>query len=293
LDSNNQLAGQAVLNPVAFNPTTIFMAAALANIDKKLDAIQESQQEMMDFLVQKEKSELKGDLNFLTDILDNYKYNWNNEKYKTVNHMKVLDIRQKAGKKIDFYHERITAKLKRKKLFHGNQTVKKQLNAIQDEFKEYQLALYTYGFAYFLEVMLQGNYDAEYLENISGKIDELSFQYRELYTRTYSQLEEYAESSVQSQVLRGVAALNEGAGKVIEKVPLISKSQLDETLIENGEKLSNHRRSQTNKTMYRLVNQQSSCVRPFIDNIKMINVLYNNSLEVMFDKDAIYLPILR
>jgi hypothetical protein len=32
------------------------MAAALANIDKKLDAIQESQQEMMDFLVQKEKA---------------------------------------------------------------------------------------------------------------------------------------------------------------------------------------------------------------------------------------------
>jgi hypothetical protein len=293
LNSNNQIAGQARLNPVAFNPTSIFMAATLANIDKKLDAIQKSQQEMMDFIVQKEKSELKADLNFLTDILDNYKYNWNSEKYKTVNHMKVLDIRQDAGKKIDFYYERITAKLKKKKLVHGNQDVKKQLVAIQDEFKEYQLALYIYGFAYFLEVLLQENYDAEYLENISRKIEALSFQYRELYTRTYSQLEDYAESSVQSQVLKGFAALNAGAGKVIEKVPLISKSQLDETLIENGQKLSNHRRSKTDQTMNRLVNQQSSCVRPFIDNIKMVNTLYNNSLEMMFDRDAVYFPALR
>lgn len=32
----------------------LFMAAALANIDKKLDTIKEMQQEMMDFLIRKE-----------------------------------------------------------------------------------------------------------------------------------------------------------------------------------------------------------------------------------------------
>ena len=52
--------GQAQMMPLAFDPTMLFMAAALANIDKKLDSIKEMQQEMMDFLVQKEKAELKG-----------------------------------------------------------------------------------------------------------------------------------------------------------------------------------------------------------------------------------------
>jgi hypothetical protein len=105
LNAGNQVAGQATLTPLVCNPTMLFMAAALANIDKKLDSIQETQQEILDFLVQKDKSELKGDLNFLSDVLNNYKYNWNNEKYINSNHIKVLDIKQSAERKIIFYRE--------------------------------------------------------------------------------------------------------------------------------------------------------------------------------------------
>ena len=46
--------GQAQMIPFACDPTMLFMAAALANIDKKLDTIKEMQQEMMDFLIRKE-----------------------------------------------------------------------------------------------------------------------------------------------------------------------------------------------------------------------------------------------
>jgi len=109
LDANNQIAGQAVLNPLVCNPTMIFMAAALANFDKKLDAIQELQQEMMDFLVQKERAELRGNLIFLSDILNNYRFNWNNDMYKNSNHIKVLDIRQTAEQKILFYRDQISS----------------------------------------------------------------------------------------------------------------------------------------------------------------------------------------
>lgn len=34
----------------------------------------------------KEKAELKGNLTFLYDVFNNYKYNWNNEMYKNSNH---------------------------------------------------------------------------------------------------------------------------------------------------------------------------------------------------------------
>ena len=47
LKSNGAVGGgQARLNPLVFDPTTLFMAIALANIDKKLDTIQEMQQEL-------------------------------------------------------------------------------------------------------------------------------------------------------------------------------------------------------------------------------------------------------
>ena len=162
------IVGQAQLNPLLCDPTMLLVAAALANIDKKLDAIQEVQQEMLDFLTQKEKSALKADLNFLMDIQNNYKYNWNSEKYKAANHAKVLDIRQEAARQIDFYQEQIKKQLGKKALLHSDHDVQKMLEKVQGEFKEYQLALYIYGFAYFLEVVLQENYEKAYLSAIAN-----------------------------------------------------------------------------------------------------------------------------
>lgn len=289
LNSNNQIAGQATLNPLVCNPTMIFMAAALANIDKKLDAIQEMQQEMMEFLVQKEKSELKGDLDFLGDVLNNYKYNWNNEKYKTANHIKVLDIRQSAGRKMDFYREQITSKLQKKSFFHSDQDVKKQLEKIDAEFKDYQLALYLYSFSYFLEVMLQENFESAYLDGIAHKIEDYSFKYRELYTKCYDQIEGYSKSSVQSRLFNGFAAINKAAGEAIAKVPVISKSQIDETLIETGSKIGKYGQKRTAQTMQQFVDRQSSCVIPFVEKINTVNRLYNQPIELLFDNENIYI----
>ncbi len=181
LKINNQVgAGQARLNPLVCNPAMLFMAVALANIDKKLDTIQEMQQELMNFLVQKERSELKGDMKFLADTLSNYKHNWNSEKFKNSSHIKVLDIRQAADRKIDFYREQIASKISKKSFFHSDLDVKKQLGDIESEFNDYQLAVYLFAFSSFLEVMLLENFSAAYLDCIAKKIEEHSLQYREL-----------------------------------------------------------------------------------------------------------------
>lgn len=193
--------GQAQMTPLACDPTMLFMAAALANIEKKLDAIQDMQQEMMDFLIQKEKADLKGSLNFLLDVYGNYKYNWNNAMYKNSNHIKVLDIRQESEKKIAFYREQIIAKVNKKSFIHSDQTVNKQLQAVQDQFKDYQLALYLLGFSAFLEVMLLENYNVDYLSGISAKLENYSLKYRELYSKCYDEIEGYSSTSVQSSAL--------------------------------------------------------------------------------------------
>ena len=96
-------------------------------------------------------------------------------------HNKVFDIRQTAEQKILFYQEQISAKLQKKSFFHSDKDAKKQIDAVQTSFTEYQLALYTLGFSSFLDVMLAGNYDSEYLSGIKQKIEDYSFEYRELY----------------------------------------------------------------------------------------------------------------
>ena len=283
------IVGQAQLNPLLCDPTTLLAAAALANIDKKLDAIQEVQQEMLDFLTQKEKSALKADLNFLMDIQNNYKYNWNSEKYKAANHAKVLDIRQEAARQIDFYQEQIKKQLGKKALLHSDHDVQKMLEKVQGEFKEYQLALYIYGFAYFLEVVLQENYEKAYLSAIAKRIDKMAFQYREFYSLAYSQIENLSKSSLQAHLFGGLSAINKGAGTAIAKIPGINKSQIDETLIEAGERIGAYKNRRVQTTMQQLLERQSSCVRPFIDNINAVNRLYNEPVTLIFNHDTLYL----
>ena len=283
------IVGQAQLNPLLCDPTTLLAAATLANIDKKLDAIQEVQQEMLDFLAQKEKSALKADLNFLMDIQNNYKYNWNSEKYKAANHAKVLDIRQEAARQIDFYQEQIKKQLGKKALLHSDHDVQKMLEKVLGEFKEYQLALYIYGFAYFLEVVLQENYEKAYLSAIAKRIDEMAFQYREFYSLAYSQIENLSKSSLQAHLFGGLSAINKGAGTAIAKIPGINKSQIDETLIEAGERIGAYKNRRVQTTMQQLLERQSSCVRPFIDNINAVNRLYNEPVTLIFNHDTLYL----
>lgn len=283
--------GQAVLNPLICNPTMLFMAAALMSIDKKLDSILETQQEILEFLKHKEKSILRGNLNVLADVLNNYKHNWNNEKYKTNKHIQVQEIKRDAEQSIIFYREQIGIRINKQSLLHSDQTVNTKLKKIQAEFKEYQLALYLYSFSSFLEVMLLENFDSAYLDSVAKRIEDYSNQYRELYTTSYDQIEGYSKSSINSHLLSGLASINRVAGNAVAKVPFVSKTQIDETLTETGDRLGRFSSKKTEQTMQQFMNNQSSRVRPFIENINAVNRLYNQPMEIIFDQENVYFSL--
>lgn len=289
MQSENQVGGgMARLHKLPCDPTMLFMAAVMIAIDKKLDKILETQKEILAYLEQKEKAKLRGNLSFLSDVLNNYKYNWDNEKYKNSNHIKVLDIKQAAEQSILFYREQIEKKIKSKTTLHRDKDVKDKLAAVQAEFKEYQLALYLYAFSSFLEVMLLENFESSYLDAIAHKIEDYAFHYRETYTQSYEQVEKYAKSSIQTHLLNGLASINTVAGEAVAKIPVVSKSQIDETLIETGSRLKNFSSKRTEQAMEKLLAHQSSAVHLFVENINTINKLYNQPMDVIFDSENIY-----
>lgn len=297
-DQNNHLVGQAKwikedsitqVTTIPYNPTMLFIAVALMSIDKKLDIIQETQQEIINFLEQKEKANLKGSLDTLYDVINNYKYNWDNEKYKTNKHILVQGIKHEAVKSIDFYQNQISDKLKKQSFLHSNKVVKSKMQKVYSELKNYQLALYIFSFASFIEVMLIGNFNSEYLNGISNQIEDLSFKYRELYTECYNQMEEYSKRSMEYQVLNGLAGMSKISGKVIGKVPIVNKSPIDEALMETSERLEKFESNKTNKILKNFSEARSSQVQLFIDNINRLNMLYNNPLEFLIDKEYIYI----
>lgn len=297
-DPNNKLIGQArwikqdnvtQVTTMPYNPAMIFMAATLMSIDKKLDSIQETQQEILSFLENKEKANLKASLDTLSDILNNYKYNWDNEKYRTNKHILVQSIKHDASKSIEFHQTQISEKLKKQSLLHTNKSVNNKMEKTYSEFKDYQLALYIFSFASFIEVMLLGNFNSEYLNNISNKIESLSLKYRELYTECYNIIEGYASISMESHLLNGLAKISKTSGKLISKVPVANKSAIDEALMETGERLEKFESKKTNKTLKNFIDAKSSQVRLFVDNINTVNKLYNEPLEFLIYKEDIYI----
>ncbi|MEW9051118.1 MAG: hypothetical protein AB2392_08165 [Neobacillus sp.] len=282
--------GQAVLNPLVCNPTMLFMAATLATIDKKLDNIQEMQKEILDFLFQKERSELKGDLNFLTDVLNKYKYNWNNDTYKKSNYNIVLRIKQETERKIDLYSALITTEINKKSSFvYTDQWVEKLLKKIQSEFKDYLLALYLYSFSSFLEVILLENFESAYLDGISKKIEDYSLKYHELYTMCYDQIEGYSQSSIQSKGLEGLTSFSRDVGDNLIKQPDIRTVLLGGPFIFISKKLEKKGSERTERTMEQFKEKQNDYIRPFVENINTVNKLYNQPIEFIFDKENIYI----
>lgn len=55
--------GQARMIPFGCDPTMLFMAAVLMNVEKKLDDIRKTQEEILGFLEAKERASLQGNLN--------------------------------------------------------------------------------------------------------------------------------------------------------------------------------------------------------------------------------------
>lgn len=204
-------------------------------------------------------------------------------------HLKVQDIKQKSAENIKFYREQIQKTLQKSNILLGDQDIKNRIKKLIPDFREYQLSVYLHGFSSFLEVMLLGNYDNGYLGSIIRKMEQYSYEYRELYTECYNKLENNANSSVQSYLRNGLANLSENAGNVIAKIPVINKSPIDEFLIAAGNTLEQHNSKKAGQTIKRLVNNKDCYTHPFIENIRMVDRLYNQPTEILFDKDNIYL----
>ena len=282
-------AGASAAGTVAqINPAVMLMAIAISAVTKKLDQLEEAQKDIIEFLQLKERAVLKGNIAVLQEVLDEYKYNWDNEKYKNNKHIQVQEIKRDAEQSIIFCREQIEKKVAKKGLLHSDRDVKSKTQKVLYEFKDYELAMYIFAFSSFMEVMLLENFDAGYLTSVTKKIELYAGQYRELHQKCYELIEGDSKTSVQAYVLKGVAGLNKVLGKGIAKIPKISEGQVDEALIGAGEKVDSFSEKRTESTMELFAREECFCVRPFVDNITAVNMIYNEPMELLFDRENIY-----
>ena len=272
-----------------YDPTSLFIAAALSQINQKLDAIQDTVNEMFEYMKQKDKAELRGNIRVLENTLEAYRDSWNNDIWRNTAHTKVEDIKQESEKAIVHLRSQIRTKLAEKGPIEIRINVDNRLNEILDRLKEYQLAVYTYSFASFLEPMLCENYSESNLANIASKISDHGIEYRELYTDCYDAIETNAQESIDAVALNGVASALSGLGSFIKQTPIGQLTPIDEALEDAGKGVGGFNSEQTQALMEKLAHAKAPNISPFRESIEAVNNLHNKPQQIIADKDNIYL----
>lgn len=298
LDSGKHLVGQTRWEQVGnvtqttvmpIDPTTLAMAVALSSINQKLDTIQETQKDILMYLQQKDRANLKGNLETLIIIFNEYKLKWNNENYCLVKQVVVEQIKNNTRGSINFYYDQINNKLSKQSFLQIDHSIKERIQKLISDFKDYQLAIYVLSFASFVEVLLSNDYTESSLSLKIKELENTSFKYRELYTKCYDMLEDNSKKSVESLLLNGITTITKTSGKLLSKVPLVNKSNVDESLIQTSEKLEQIEGERETKLLKELTYFNANESSIFIDNIKTIKEIYNNPFEMLIDSENIYI----
>ncbi len=297
---NNGIQGQARLEKIDFAPITstttlpvdpaiIAMAIVLNKIDKKLDSIIEIQKEILDFLNKDKESKLLADLDILTDISQNYKFNIENTSYINTKLNLVQNINRHSLANIKFYRSQIEKIINNKDFIHLDVNTDDKMKKILDKFTYYKLSTYLYAFSSFVEVMLFKNFDSNYLKNIIDNIYNVSNEYHLFYTECYNSIEEYSKNSIETHLFNGLSFLSKATGDIISSIPIIDNLQIDDALIDFSKTLTKENEKKVQKSMNDFVNSKDSEIKVFIDNINIIDKVYNQPLELYYDNENLYL----
>ena len=293
VNSKGKIVRQARLNPVKGSPVTvsgpaIFLALAVLSVKATVKKIDQGMKEILAFLEVEKQTELKGDLAVLADTLSDYAHNWDNVQFISNRETQVMNIKRGSEQNILFYREMIDRIFEKKKIVHLDTA--KTLNSAREKMSYYKLALYLYAFSSFLDVILLGNYDKEYVDSVKERIGRHSREYETFYEQTIEKAKGFIGTSVQARTLQGLSIAGKFAGKQISKIPdKQNKIRLDEKLISGGEKLQVTGEKSIDDAIAQFETVCDSDIVVFIDKLDLMKKLYNEPVKLLFDEDNIYI----
>lgn len=279
----------AVQAPVAaVSPYMLAVTAALIIVTQKLDAIQRTQEEMLEYLRERDKAELRGALQALVDIALDYRFNWGNDTFLKSAHVQAIEVRKQAEAEATFQREQIKGKLK-SGLIKTRAMVGDRVNELADHLGEYRLATYMHALASFLDPLLSGNTDTAYLHSVAERISAHSVAYRELYTKCYEAIEADSHSAIDAILVSGVSRAGKTLGKLLAKTPAGEHTSIDEALGTGGERLAKFNEGITDSLMEKVRAMSSPGVLTLQRGVESIVMLREKPMAIAADSEALYL----
>ena len=272
-----------------FDPATMTVAVALMRIEEKLDALQKTAEETLQFLKLDKQSKQRGNLNALSDIFEECRRNGNDASFRALRNVEVQAIRREAQQNMLFYQGQVSRRLQEQSALHDSQAVRGMLNAVADEFREYQLSCYLYAFSTFLDVVLQGRFDDETLKAVSEKLQTYGQRYTQLYDRCRAQLEGYQKSAVDVWLRDGLGNVARTVGKALSNVPILRDGPVDEALTQAGDQLKQLNKNDLSACLQALEPLHDHRMATFAENIATLDHLCNDENALLTDGTFLYL----
>ena len=254
------------------NPTILVIAAILITVKQETTKILNTCDNILTFLKNDKESSVEGDLSVLNNIVNEYKFNWDNKEYRTSHHKLVLDIERSAEQNLIFYQKQIKTLIQNDKKALVAKTLKEKQLDLENNFTYYQLTIYVYSFASFLEVLLLGNFNKDYLLQVKSKLLVNSKDYKDLFDVALEHLKSTANTSTESKTLKGIGGL-------------LLKTKEGSWLNKKGEAINNAANKQSLDSFVALQEDKSTI---FVKNIEQAKTLFNECGNVYFDKNGIY-----
>ena len=200
----------------------------------------------------------------------------------------VMDSQSSARQQMTSYQKKLEEDLKSNPLLIIQSEVSSAKKKNSKKCKYYSLSLYTYTLASYIEIMLSGNLAEKNILSIKEEIEKLSSAYSAMFTKCLNYLEKMSESSIESNVLKGVGEASKAIGSFLGNIPFIKDGPVDEFLQDGGEELNKSAKKMEKdiiKSFKKLENAKTSV---FIDRLNELNQIYNHTSDVCIDNENIY-----
>lgn len=273
----------------SLNPAAMMMAVALCSVERDLKSIEKTQAEILSFLDKEKESEIEADVETLSNIVENYKHNWDNDHFVSGNHKLTLDIQRTARKNMLFYQKEVEGLMKEKQFLAAQANVKSKQNAIRKKFRYYRLSLYSYSLASFSEILLSGNRSEGYIAGVRDEIGKLSAAYEELYDKCAGYLQEFSASAIDTNVMKGLGSASKAVGSFLGKISPIKNGPVDEFLQSSGEKLEENAHELEKNSIKQFSEIKDSGTKPFTRQMDQMIRIFNHTSAICLGKDTIYL----
>ena len=272
--------GQARLTQVSLNPEQVFMAIALMDISMKLQEILETQKTMLEFLYAQEESKIHGNYRMLNEAINNYRYNWDQEKFIDQNLGLARNIKNDMYKTIELSEKQIREILNTPDGIHLIENARKKVQQIFRLIRSYHDAQYILSYATFFETLLLRNFNEENLENIRATLIKHAQEYELLHKESCEWAENYIISSINYKLAPALLRVDSVFEKGFSNLPF----GIERFYAADSE-------------AYKPVNEQLKPIKSYIetgasifaDEVNKINTINNKAITIYIGGEKVYL----